>query len=237
MDYRIYKDQYEFEWNHRSHLTSALNIPIAVATVMGGALIALFQKFPFANDSTTYIFIAFSTFSTICLITAIVFLFKAVHGFKYLRVPTPMKLNEHYKELLEWWKRHDGSEENAKNDLNDFLDIRTAEAVERNSVNNKNKSAYIYKTNTALIFSLVFIALCSIPYLFKTTSNSSNTIKVEIVNPELTFVQKEVKAMPENDQENNDQSDNDPKPEGPPNQEIREDKVISTTRESSTSEK
>ena len=45
--------------------------------------------------------------------------------------------------------------------------------------------------------------------------------------------------MQKNDQQTtntNDQTDNDPRPVGPPNQEIKEDKVITTTREFSTSE-
>jgi hypothetical protein len=148
-----------------------------------------------------------------------------------------MKLKSFYDDLLEWWERHNGSVEHAKNDLNDFINIRMAEAVEINSKNNINKSAYIYKSNVALIISLIFIALCLIPYLTKTKNISSNIIKVEIVNSELTLIQKEGKIMQENDQQTtNDQPDNDPKPVGPPNEEIREDKNIPTTRESSSEE-
>ena len=238
MDSKLYKDQYEFEWNHRSQLTSMLNIPIVVTTVMGGALVALFQKFQFAKDLPTYFFIIFASVSLVGLATAIVFLFKAVLGYRYQRIPTPMKIKAHYDDLLEWWKRNNGSEENAKIDLNDFMNVRLAEAVEKNSENNKNKSANIYKSNVALIIAFVFIALCSIPYLIKTTNNSSNTIKVEIVNTGLTLIQKEEKGMPENEQQQptNEQTDDDPKPVGPPNEEIREGDTTSTEKNSSTSE-
>ncbi|MCP4746836.1 MAG: hypothetical protein GY874_11965 [Desulfobacteraceae bacterium] len=232
MDSKIYKDQYEFEWNHRSHLTSALNIPIAVATLLGGALVTLFQKFPFAKDIPTYLFSAFALFSTISLVTAVIFIFRAVRGYKYQRIPTPTNIKKHYNDLKDWWSRNNGSEKDAQKDLNDYINERLSEAVERNSVNNKNKSAYIYKTNSALISSLVFIALCTMPYLVRTINNISNTVKVEIINPEFTLLQKEEKIMNDNDNNpSNEKPNDDPKPTGPPNQEIKEDKVITTTRE------
>jgi len=71
MDPKIYKEHYEFEWNHRAYLTSALNIPIAVATVLGSAEIVLLQTIPISQRYyDLYIFISlvifyrFSNFSS-----------------------------------------------------------------------------------------------------------------------------------------------------------------------------
>lgn len=237
MDPNIYKEHYEFEWSHRSHLTSALNIPIAVSTVLGGAEVVLLQKFPYAKDIPTSLFLFFSVCSVISLITAIVYLFKAVHGYRYQRVPTPFKIKKHYDDLISWWGRNGGTEENAKDDLKSYINQRMGEAIEINATNNKNKSAYIHKSNGALIFSLIFLAICSIPFLVKMVNEPQKTVKVEIVNFATQNIQEAI--MQDDDkiqQPINVVPDNDPKPVGPPNEEIKEDKIITTERTASDSE-
>jgi hypothetical protein len=234
MDPKIYKDHYEFEWNHRSYLTSALNIPIAVATVLGSAEVVLLQKFPFYQDITTYIFVFLWVCSICFLISALIFLFKAIHGYTYQRIPTPSMLKSHYEELKAWWERNGGTEKDAEKDHDDFFYKRMEEAIEKNATNNKNKSAYIAKSNRSLILALIFLAVSSVPYSIKTINKPQKIIKVELVNIS-TNKQQEIQMPDEDDNQKpvNVAPESDPKPEGPPNQEIREDK---TTPQANTEE-
>ena len=72
MKQNIYKDHYQFEWDHRAHLTSFLNIPIAVTTVMGGAVTVMAQKFPYEqSEILTIAFLVCLTLAIICLLLVI----------------------------------------------------------------------------------------------------------------------------------------------------------------------
>lgn len=228
MNSNIYKDRYEFEWNHRSHLSSALNIPIAVTTVLGGSFVILIQSFPFAEDWLTYLFVFFLCASIVGLITAIFFLCRAVLGYCYKCIPTPLRLKKYYDELVAWWERHEGTRENASDDLMAHIDECMAKAVEVNATNNLTKSAFIYRSNAALIVTLIFLFASSIPFLIKTKNFESQIIRVEIVEPEskktevINMVSKDDQTQEQPAQE---EPINDPKPVGPPNVDIREHKL------------
>ena len=230
----LYEKHYEFEWNHRTYLSSAQNVPIGVMSLLGGALTILIQKFPYGNNLETIIYVALISISILLFAIAIYFLFRAIIGYEYKRVATPLKLKEHYEKLLEWWQKHgDGGEAEAQKDLEEFVYQKMAEATEVNAKNNRDKSHFLYKTNKFLAISFLFLALSAIPYLFETINKDESTYKVDIVKP--IILQKEVVQMADQDRDTTQRPPKSdpppPKPEGPPNENIRED-VLPTTIQS-----
>ena len=178
----LYEKHYEFEWNHRAYLSSAQNIPIAVMSIVGGALAVLIQKFPYSSGWETNIFIIFISLAILFLVLSIVHLFKAIIGYQYERIATPLKLEQYYYELLEWWKKYGGGgEKEAREDHQKFILKKIAEATETNAKNNKTKSLFLYKTNVLLAVTFIFLSLASVPYLVKTVNKSDNVYKVELI--------------------------------------------------------
>lgn len=225
----IYKDHYEFEWSHRSHLTAALNIPIAVATVLGGGITVVVQKFPYEDEAVTYVFVLLVSMAVLSLVLAIAFLFFSFLGYQYQRIPTPLKIKEHHNQLIDWWKKNGGGEKEARKDLDEFIDLRMGEAVEVNSANNRKKSAFLYKTNLSLAVTFILLGFSVIPYAVKTIGHDGTVYRVEIVSP-ANSVEEESKMSDQKPQKpTTDEKPATPvappqKPLGPPNENIKEHK-------------
>jgi hypothetical protein len=231
MKYEIYKEHYKFEWDHRSHISTAMNVPIAVATVLGGAVTVMAQKYPYTFSTTSYMFVIAVAIAVMCIFLSIFFLFKAIHGYNYKRIPTPLKLKSYYDELLDWHEKYGNGKESAEHKFDEYFYLRIGEATEVNAHNNKNKSAYLYRCNTSLAFAVVFIALSSIPFLIDTINGKEKTYSVRILSP--TLNQKKEIAMSDNEPTTNEAPpEPPPEPVMPPNENIKEsvvEPVIETT--------
>jgi hypothetical protein len=235
----IYKDHYQFEWDHRSHLTSALNVPIAVATVIGGALAVMVQGFNYQNDSPTYFFVGFSALSAISIVVAVFFLFRALHGYQYQRVPTPAVLKNYYDRLVQWHESNNSDKPTAEREFEAYFHQRIAEAVENNATNNKRKSGYLYRTNLTLAIAMLFVGLSSVPFLIKTVTTGDKIYSIRVLQmPAVNSVlNKEVNPMSSNQDEQRHQTTvqqpvvSPPKPPPPPNEFIKEHTIPPSTTE------
>jgi hypothetical protein len=235
MNRDIYKEHYQFEWDHRTHLTSSLNIPIAVATVIGSALAVMVQSFSYQADLTTNLFIVLIVLSATSIVVAIFFLFRALHGYEYQRIPTPSVLKNYYDGLVQWHESNGSDSLTAKKEFNKYLHQRYAEAVEKNSINNKRKSGYLYRTNLTLAISLLFVGLSSAPFLVRTVTAGDKVYSIRVL--EIPSLNKELRAMPNNDQNQRTPPTNQqpavptPKPVPPPNEFIKEHTIPPSTTE------
>jgi hypothetical protein len=231
----IYKDHYQFEWDHRSHLTSALNVPIAVATVIGSALAVMAQSFSYQANLTTYLFVVLIVLSVASIVVAVFFLFRALHGYEYQRTPTPAVLKKYYDDLVQWHESNGSDSLTAENEFDEYFHQKIAEAVENNATNNKRKSGYLYRTNLTLAISLLFVGLSSIPFLVRTVTAGDKVYSIRVL--EIPSLNKEIRAMPNNDQDQRTHPTNQQpavppaKPVPPPNEFIKEHTVPPSTTE------
>ncbi len=227
MNHEIYKDHYQFEWDHRSHITSALNIPIAVSTVLGGAVTVMAKIYPYDQSGITYVFVGALLLAVICIALSVYFLFKALHGYQYQRVPTPLKLKSYYDDLLSWHTKYGNGKVSADEKFGEYFNQRMAEATEINAQNNKNKSAFLYRCNASLAVGIVLIAISSVPYLVSTINEKDKTYSVKIVSASSTSPHMEKIVMPDEETENQpttNEAPTEPPPEPviPPNENIKE---------------
>ncbi len=185
MDTQIYKEHYQFEWEHRSYLAAALNIPIGVITILGGATAVMLQGYVYGSSSWSFVFIGLVAASSISIGVASIFLFRAFSGYSYERIPTPLNLNAYYEKLLKWHLDVGHKKEEAEQDFLYNYNIRLGEASEVNANNNKRRSAFLYNCNTSLAISLCFIVLAAVPYLYQRISSRTqiSPYRVEIVSP------------------------------------------------------
>ena len=223
----IYKSFYDFEWEHRSHLTSALNIPIAGITVLGAAFAAMAQSFTYKDFlNLKYAFIGFSILSFISLAIVIIFLFRAFLGYTYKRIATPKKFDGYYKRLLEWHNKYANGKQSADDKFEIYFNQRVAEASEVNAGNNKRRSLNLNRANLTLAISLIFLAVTSIVYLSANITAPEKVHNIKIIKSS-SHQQEKGKMLSE--QENNDQDQNnnqtpppEPEPEPPRNEDIKE---------------
>lgn len=183
MKSEIYKEFYDFEWDHRSHLTSAVNIPIAGATVVGGGIAVMIQGFSYSNNHSTKIFIICAVLAILCFIGVLYFIFKAFHGYTYERISTPLTFKKYYDELLEWHNRYGDGKSSADVRFEYHFNNRLAEAAEVNALNNKNRSAYLYRANAVLALCLLFAVFAAAPYLVTKIDKPEKTYSIKIIEP------------------------------------------------------
>lgn len=218
---------YNFEWEHRSHLTSALNIPIAGITIVGAAFAAMVQSFPYKDfQNLKYVFIGFSILSFVSLALVVIFLFRAFLGYTYKRIATPKKFDNYYKRLLEWHKRQNNMQQSADELFEIYFNQRVAEASEVNAANNKRRSLNLNRSNLTIAISLIFLAITSTAYLSAKITAPEPIHNIKIINSSSHQQEKDkmLSEQEDNGQEpNSDQTTpSDPMPEPPQNEDIKE---------------
>jgi hypothetical protein len=242
MDTQIYKEHYQFEWEHRSYLVAALNIPIGVITILGGGTVAMVQSYAYSSNLWSFAFIGFIGFAIISMGVASLFLFRAFSGYSYQRIPTPLKLDAHYKALLKWHSEVGHRSDEAEKDFDDEYHMRLAEAAEVNAGNNKRRSAFLYNCNTSLAISLCFIVLAAVPFMYQRISNRHqiSPYRVEIVSPvelkqtELAMTKNE---SPKQEPEKSELPPTPAKPTMPPNESVKEHVIPPSGSETLTEHK
>lgn len=232
----IYKDHYEFEWEHRSYLSRSLNVPIAVSTIIGSAAAVMIQKFPYQAGFFSYFFIVLVAVSVLSIALAAFFLFKAFVGYECARVPTPLTLKSHYDELNAWHKKYGDGESAAEKKFEESFDIRLGEATEKNAANNKRKSGYLYRCNAALALSLLFLAFSAVPYIYTNINHQDKTYNVRLVSDKAKYPSRgQEMNIPEEDEPTKDE-DRPAEPTMPPNENIKEHNVRPETNRPSDKE-
>ncbi len=219
-----FKDHYEFEWQHRAYLSNAVNLPLAVGTLLGSAAAVMGQKFPYQNDYWTFAFLGLIVSSVLCMAYAAFCLWRSFVGYKYKRTPTPLVLKSYYDELLQWHQSHKNGEVSADQRFEDYFNERLAQAAEVNADNNKKKSGYLYQCNATLGIAAFLLALSVAPYLVQSNRQGETTYTVRIVKDE-RMEESSVPDDPETPEPPEEAQPTPPEPTMPPNEDIREHEI------------
>jgi hypothetical protein len=177
----LYKDRYDFEWNHRSHILGVTNVCIVAATIVGSSLVAEAQSFDYGSHYKI-LFISIWGLSVIALIAGLYFICRALIGYGYSHLATPGQLEKYYRQLKKWCEDNKLPEEKATEKLNDHILQKMSEAVEVNLENNKKKSAYNQKSIISVFISLLFLACSAPPYLLA-KNGKEEVQQIEVVSP------------------------------------------------------
>ncbi len=237
----LYREFYFFEWNRREQITSATNIPIALATILGGVIAFLLRTYPYKEQShspwETGLFTILIGAAAVSLLWGISFLIRSYHGYNYKRIPVPGKLRDHYDEIHAYhkeWTEADAAEA-AEEAFDSYLRERLADATDRNAENNRLKAGRLHSGVKRLIASLVFAAGAIVPYLFTTIGAPDKVQRFELVTH--SEGQGMISLEANGDEDNKPEQpattpeNPPPPPEGPPNDEIREDGTFKGPRE------
>jgi hypothetical protein len=225
----IYKEHYQFEWDHRSHLAAAINLPIAGITVVGGAVAAMVLGFSFSKGTLTSCFVVLAALTAVSLLASVVFLFRSILGYQYQRIATPRKLKEHYDSLSSWHATYGKGLENVEAEFEANFNERLAEAAEVNAANNIRKSAFLHWANLSVAIALSLATVTCVLYLVDTLNRTAPAYSVKIVEPVTLDFEENRMSNAETDESVPVERMPDfvpPKPVAPPNENIKEHVVV-----------
>lgn len=227
----LYKERYDFEWNHRTHLLEMTNVLIAVAAIVGSGLVFEVKTFEYTSWLFCW-FLVLSIGSALALAASVYFIARSIVGYGYSHIATPKQLEEYESQLGQWCSENGLPPDDVAIHLQRFIDERIAEAVEVNVANNRRKSAYAQKSIISVCLSFGFLFFATVPYLAATIEYPGGIWKNEPANP--ASIIKESKTVAEDEQKPTQQPTQSqpeakpqtPKPIGPQNIIIKEDREV-----------
>lgn len=177
----FYKEHYFNEINRKQELTNALTIPLGVLVIIGGMAAFFARDFEFKSNINSFIFAELLAVATIFIVRTIYFLISSYHNYKYNYLPDPLDLQDYHKSLIEYHVSLGGKVEDADKEFEDVIVKKYNNCTHINTWNNDSKSEFLHKANESLIYSLVLILLCVVPYLVHYYSKPDKIQKIEII--------------------------------------------------------
>lgn len=183
MDPDLYQQIYAFEWDQRSALNSAANIPIVATTVLGGAIATMGLGYPYSSSTESLSFAMLMLTASVALGWSAYSIVRSLVSSKYKKIPSPMTLREHFANLSAWHLRNAGSIEKAEEEFKDLLNLRLAEAADANAANNEARAAYIFRATISLALALIVLGAAAVLYVRASIARSEKVHQVRIVAP------------------------------------------------------
>lgn len=184
------------EWYYKENdrqisLNDSLNIPIGVLTGLFVIFYYMVSTFSFSEETHLFVtipFIIFMIFGAVFSILVVFYLFKSYNNFtghfEYKMLTYPTILNKHFENLQKYVvenKQLLDTETTAETLYEKDLYEMLSEYLNRNIDNNNRKTKFLYKAKKFLLYSVISVFLCAIPFYFNQTLNKKN-IKPQQIN-------------------------------------------------------
>jgi hypothetical protein len=177
----LLKEHYFYELTRKNELEGALSLPVACFTAVIGVVFTLATTFSYENGSLT---VAFSILlGVVVIVLGLVFFYvaKAYLNPKYNMAPSTSDLLSHLAELQEHYAKTGGEITAAEKDFEKGLMEGYSQATTTNKKNNDKRADYLFKAKVSLVFSVLALALCAIPYAIKAKLRQPEPQKIQIV--------------------------------------------------------
>jgi hypothetical protein len=178
------KEHYFFEINRRHQLTSALSIPIGIVALLGGVLAYFLQNIKPSLSWPHIAMIVLLVFALYFVGRTAYFLIRSYHNYTYGYVATPKQFLEYHQQLVEYYRAIGSDPVEADNELEKQINEQYAQYATQNTQNNDSKSEYLHRANSSLIYSLILVLACALPYLFLSLTGNGRVQQIEVVGLE-----------------------------------------------------
>jgi len=182
MKLELLKEHYFFELSRKQALESALALPIAVFTGVGGVVATLSQTFEYKWDCLTYFFFPLLALTILSLLFTFYCICRAFVRHIYQLVPSSSELLDYWEKLKIYYESQKNIEDKSTEEFENHLKHSYAETATANKNKNEIRANYLYRSNISLIFSVFFLALCAIPYSIGLRTKEVKPQKIEIEN-------------------------------------------------------
>lgn len=158
------KSQYEGEINRRDQLSGSLSIPLAVLTVLAGALLGMGQslRVPFSHLEG---FILVAVLAGGAGATAVVYyLFRFQLGHEYSYVATAQQIDDYRQNLETYYRGRGQTLAGVEAEVLSYIRSEMIGSAHDNALRNDRKSGYLNKAYVALAICASLTFLAAIPY-------------------------------------------------------------------------
>jgi hypothetical protein len=180
----FFKDSYESEIERMHKLDSAVTLPAAIVTVLGGWVVFYAQNFPSSSWNVFFIlFVVFLVAASVLWIGSIYYLIQSYFGYKYELIANPDDVAIFLTGLRNHFGAIDPPQENidetVDNELRDFLVEQYQAAATTNRAANMQRIRWGYRSNRCLVGMLIALGLSVLPFW---VAFERKPQKMEIVN-------------------------------------------------------
>lgn len=208
---KFYEKLYFHEIDMREHLTSRLQIPLAILVVLIGFLAYMLKNLSYETWTLPFsLFVAFYVLSIIFTLLALIFLVKSWIGFEYSFLPSAKETEGYRNDLIETYKGFEESSQLVDKYLGRYLYDYFVDCSSINTANNDKRSMNLHYSRICIISAVLLAFIAFVPFRFGKIDKSckSTPVNVNIVGP-VEFKEKPVNQTTPNPSPQ-------PKPSPPP---------------------
>lgn len=177
------REHYFHEIERRRALASSLSLPIGVVTVLGGILITVARAIDRPYSDLEVLFLHFVLFATIALGAAVYYLLRSHVGFTYGYIASPEAINDYRNSLTNYYRSIGAKvrQKKIEKEVQQFISSEYAKLADHNAEKNDLKSYYLHRANIAIVFTLIFTLLSSLPFIYNYANGSTEPIPIKII--------------------------------------------------------
>jgi hypothetical protein len=140
-DFDFIKNRYDYELQRKEQLTSALTLPVAVLSVLGGAIVAMARSFSYGEAILAQIFVPVLIVDGTAFFLCLVYLARAYHRQTYVFLPLLGEIDSSREEFLQFAETMAGGESEVLEAFENQMRRRMIEASDRNTQTNDSVAA------------------------------------------------------------------------------------------------
>jgi hypothetical protein len=164
-DFDFLKSRYDYELQRKEQLTTALTLPVAVLSVLGGAIVAMAHSFSYTESRLTFVFAGILTADGATFVMCLWFLAQAYHRQTYVFLPLLGEIDRSRDEFLEFAPAMARGEAEVLEAFENQMRQRMIDAADRNTQTNDQRSGFLHRSRLALYAVLVLTAASGVPYV------------------------------------------------------------------------
>jgi hypothetical protein len=164
-DFDFLKSRYDYELQRKEQLTTALTLPVAVLTGLGGAIVAMARSFSYHDALLNWSFGPVLVADGLAFFVCLVYLARAYHRQTYVFLPLLRQIDHSREEFLEFAEVMAGGVDEVLTEFEKQMRGRMIDAADSNTQTNDQRSGLLNRARVALYVVLLLTAIAGVPYV------------------------------------------------------------------------
>lgn len=132
--------------------------------IIGGALGTIVQAAWAEKTVLCFAFWLATACCIACYLRTIYFLVRSYHGHVYRFLPFALEIRSYRDDLRHWYATYGGGSDEAEKEFEEYLERLNAEAADHNARINLEKSEYLFRANTWLVYCVILTVAAFVPF-------------------------------------------------------------------------